>query len=249
MGIPDKILNRKLKKREKTKLKVVQMKEDERKREAQNTSTEQSESSVKLVTSKSLKVGSKRTQNGEESGSNKAKKRKRQKQKLKEAKNELEKEAEESDEEPNDSDNEEEEEANKEEKETAAANDDGDDMGKMLPGSGIAFEVMSDSSFSTLEGKVCEPTLQGIADMGFTNMTEIQARSIPPLLEGRDLVGSAKTGSGTGCIVISPTRELSMQTFGVLKELMKHHHHTYGLLMGGANRQAEAQKIAKGTNI
>jgi superfamily II DNA/RNA helicase len=52
--------------------------------------------------------------------------------------------------------------------------------------------------------------------------------------------------TGTGCIVISPTRELSMQTFGVLKELMKYHHHTYGLLMGGANRQTEAQKLSKG---
>ena len=38
-----------------------------------------------------------------------------------------------------------------------------------------------------------------------------------------------------------------MQTFGVLKELMKYHNHTYGLLMGGANRQAEAQKLSKGT--
>jgi hypothetical protein len=52
--------------------------------------------------------------------------------------------------------------------------------------------------------------------------------------------------TGTGCIVISPTRELSMQTFGVLKELMKYHHHTYGLIMGGANRQTEAQKLSKG---
>lgn len=40
-----------------------------------------------------------------------------------------------------------------------------------------------------------------------------------------------------------------MQTFGVLKELMKYHYHTYGLLMGGANRQTEAQKLAKGINI
>jgi ATP-dependent RNA helicase DDX18/HAS1 len=46
--------------------------------------------------------------------------------------------------------------------------------------------------------------------------------------------------------VISPTRELSMQTFGVLKELMKYHHHTYGLIMGGANRQTEVQKLSKG---
>lgn len=141
-----------------------------------------------------------------------------------------------------------------------------------LPGTAAGFEITYDTSFSILEGKVCDNTLKGIEDMGFTKMTEIQAKAIPPLLEGRDLVGAAKTGSGktlaflipaveliyklkfmprngTGCIIMSPTRELSMQTFGVLKELMKYHHHTYGLLMGGANRQTEAQKLEKGINI
>lgn len=114
--------------------------------------------------------------------------------------------------------------------------------------------------------------MKGIAEMGFTNMTEIQAKSIPPLLEGHDLVGSAKTGSGktlaflvpavelihklrfkprngTGVIIISPTRELAMQIFGVLKELMAHHHQTYGLLMGGASRHTENEKLEKGINI
>jgi len=52
--------------------------------------------------------------------------------------------------------------------------------------------------------------------------------------------------NGTGVIILSPTRELSMQTFGILRELLKHHYHTYGLVMGGANRATEAQKLAKG---
>ncbi|XP_074101873.1 putative ATP-dependent RNA helicase pitchoune isoform X1 [Cotesia typhae] len=141
-----------------------------------------------------------------------------------------------------------------------------------LPGSSVGFEVSMDRSFDSLKDKVCENTLRAIKHMGFENMTEIQAKAIPPLLEGRDLVGAAKTGSGktlaflvpaveliyklqfmprrgTGCIIISPTRELAMQTFEVLKELMKYHHHTYGLLMGGTSRQAEAQKLSKGINI
>ncbi|KAJ6637795.1 putative ATP-dependent RNA helicase pitchoune [Pseudolycoriella hygida] len=133
-------------------------------------------------------------------------------------------------------------------------------------------EVSDDRNFSSLKGKVSDETLKAIEEMGFTTMTEIQAKSIPPLLEGRDLVGAAKTGSGktlsflipaielivklrfmprngTGVLIISPTRELSMQTFGVLKELMAHHHHTYGLVMGGANRSVESAKLAKGINI
>lgn len=40
-----------------------------------------------------------------------------------------------------------------------------------------------------------------------------------------------------------------MQIFGVVKELMNHHPHTYGLIMGGTNRQEEAKKIAKGVNL
>lgn len=132
--------------------------------------------------------------------------------------------------------------------------------------------VLKDNNFSSLKKHVSSSTLKGISEMGFTAMTEIQEKSIPPLLEGRDLVGSAKTGSGktlaflvpvveliyklkfmprngTGAIIISPTRELSMQTFGVLKELMAHHYHTYGLIMGGANRSVEAEKLGKGINI
>jgi len=151
-------------------------------------------------------------------------------------------------------------------------NEDSLDVTAPLPGSALSVGILSDTSFKSLAPTVSEATLQGCEDMGFTNMTEIQAQTIPHLLEGRDLVGAAKTGSGktlsflipavelvyklkfmprngTGIIIISPTRELSMQTFGVLRELLKHHYHTYGLIMGGANRNSEAQKLAKGINI
>ncbi|XP_038277942.1 ATP-dependent RNA helicase DDX18 [Dermochelys coriacea] len=132
-----------------------------------------------------------------------------------------------------------------------------------------AFE---ETSFASLSDLISENTLKGITDMGFTHMTEIQHKSIKPLLEGRDILAAAKTGSGktlaflipaieliyklrfmprngTGVLILSPTRELAMQTYGVLKELMTHHVHTYGLIMGGSNRSAEAQKLANGINI
>ncbi|XP_057617166.1 ATP-dependent RNA helicase DDX18-like [Chionomys nivalis] len=132
-----------------------------------------------------------------------------------------------------------------------------------------AFE---DTSFASLSNLVNENTLKAIEEMGFKCMTEIQHKSIRPLLEGRDLLAAAKTGSGktlaflipvielivklkfmprngTGVLILSPTRELAMQTFGVLKELMTHHVHTYGLIMGGSNRSAEAQKLTNGINI
>ena len=110
--------------------------------------------------------------------------------------------------------------------------------------------------------------------MNFSRMTQIQSKSIPPLLTGKDLIGAAKTGSGktlaflipcvellykakfnnkngTGVIIISPTRELAMQIYGVLQELCNHgkHSQTFGLIMGGANRGTEAEKLRRGVNI
>jgi len=132
--------------------------------------------------------------------------------------------------------------------------------------------IMSDVAFESLEGKVSAHTLKAIKEMGYTHMTEIQAQSIPPLLEGRDILAAARTGSGktlgflipaieliyklkfmprngTGVMILSPTRELAMQTFGVLRELMQFHSHTFGLIMGGADRKTEAAKLSKGVNI
>lgn len=60
----------------------------------------------------------------------------------------------------------------------------------------MGYEILHERSFETLKNKVSEKTLKAIVDMGFKTMTEIQAKSIPPLLEGKDLVGAAKTGSG-----------------------------------------------------
>ncbi|KAI8812086.1 P-loop containing nucleoside triphosphate hydrolase protein [Cladochytrium replicatum] len=120
--------------------------------------------------------------------------------------------------------------------------------------------------------KVSENTRKAITDMGFTTMTEVQARSIPAAMTGRDILGAARTGSGktlaflipalemlyklkfkprngTGVIIISPTRELALQIYSVANELFKYHNHTYGIVMGGADRKAEAEKLAKGVNL
>ncbi|KAK8152958.1 P-loop containing nucleoside triphosphate hydrolase protein [Phyllosticta citrichinensis] len=115
-------------------------------------------------------------------------------------------------------------------------------------------------------------TQKAIEQMGFAKMTEIQRRAIPPLLAGKDVLGAAKTGSGktlaflipvvemlsalrfkprngTGAVVLSPTRELALQIFGVARELLEHHSQTFGIVIGGANRRAEAEKLQKGCNL
>jgi len=128
------------------------------------------------------------------------------------------------------------------------------------------------TKFETLADKISDKTLKVIKECGWTHMMEIQYRTIPLLLQMRDLMGAAKTGSGktlaflipavellyklhfnprngTGVIIISPTRELSQQTFGVVSDLLKYHTQTYGLVIGGANRKAEADKLKKGCNL
>jgi len=42
--------------------------------------------------------------------------------------------------------------------------------------------------------------------------------------------------TGTAVVIISPTRELALQIFQVASDLMKYHHQTFGIIMGGANR-------------
>lgn len=54
-----------------------------------------------------------------------------------------------------------------------------------VPGSAVAMRVSADTSFKSLEGAVSESTMKAVADMNFSHMTEIQAKTIPPLLEGR----------------------------------------------------------------
>lgn len=140
-----------------------------------------------------------------------------------------------------------------------------------LPSAALSLPTANTpKQFSDLN--LSEKTMKAITDMKFETMTGIQQRGIPPLLAGRDVLGAAKTGSGktlaflipavemlsalrfkprngTGVIVVSPTRELALQIFGVARELMTYHSQTYGILMGGANRRQEAEKLGKGVNL
>ena len=138
---------------------------------------------------------------------------------------------------------------------------------------------------TTNKKKKTPKTTQAIAAVGFQTMTHVQARTIPPLLAGRDVLGAARTGSGktlaflvpaiellsaarfgprngTGVLVLSPTRELASQIHGVAAELLSAHTgggsddhgvpaatQTHGLVMGGANRRAEAERLVKGVNL
>ena len=60
--------------------------------------------------------------------------------------------------------------------------------------------------FSTLD--LSEQTSKAIAEMGFSTMTPVQAKSIPVLLAGKDVLGAARTGSGKTLAFLIPAVEL-----------------------------------------
>src|SRR5579859_1192292 len=105
-------------------------------------------------------------------------------------------------------------------------------------------------SFSTLA--LSPPAQRALARMGITTPTPIQEQTIPPLLEGRDLVGQAVTGSGKTlafalpmiercdpavaslqALVLVPTRELAVQVLSVIEDLVRERNLRTVLLIGG----------------
>ena len=102
---------------------------------------------------------------------------------------------------------------------------------------------VSTTSLQFSELGLAEPILAAIRKLGFTHPTPIQAAVIPLALEGRDIIGLAQTGSGKTAafalplaerlthgrgvrgLILSPTREIALQTkafldvFGVNHEL------------------------------
>ncbi|KAI9183845.1 ATP-dependent RNA helicase dbp4 [Blastocladiella emersonii ATCC 22665] len=111
-------------------------------------------------------------------------------------------------------------------------------------------------------------TVQGLTDAGFTDMTDVQRTALPLALCGRDVLGAAKTGSGKtlafvipileklhrarwsaedglGALVLSPTRELAMQIFQVLRKVGAHHSFSAGLVIGGKDVKQEKDRMSR----
>ncbi len=108
-----------------------------------------------------------------------------------------------------------------------------------LPSASLAkTPAVSSTDFSSLP--LSAATLANLAALGYTEMTPIQAQSLPVMLKGRDLIAQAKTGSGKtaafgialleplnpryfGCqaLVLCPTRELADQVAKELRRLAR----------------------------
>jgi ATP-dependent RNA helicase RhlE len=112
------------------------------------------------------------------------------------------------------------------------------------------------TTFSDL--KLSEKSLHALERAGFEHPTPIQARAIPPALAGRDVIGTAATGTGktaafllpilerlsgktgTRALVLAPTRELALQIGEELARFGRGRHVRGAVVIGGVGMGAQA---------
>lgn len=135
---------------------------------------------------------------------------------------------------------------------------------KILEGKKI---IMEQNLFSSLP--VDAAILQAVEQMGFQQMTEVQSKAIPPMLEGRDVIAKAPTGTGKTCafgipliqqvntdssdvqaIILAPTRELATQICDDLRQLTQFLPQLRTVVVyGGQSMEKQKQQLKKGTQI
>ncbi|MHC1575959.1 MAG: DEAD/DEAH box helicase, partial [Methanosarcinaceae archaeon] len=109
---------------------------------------------------------------------------------------------------------------------------------------------------------------RAVEDMGFEEATPIQAQAIPYVLEGRDVIGQAQTGTGKTAafgipalelldnsskkvqvIVLCPTRELANQVAEELNKLAKYQKSKIFPIYGGQPIDRQIKALRKGVHI
>lgn len=128
-------------------------------------------------------------------------------------------------------------------------------------------------SFNDLQ--LIEPVLQALSKEGYTNPTPIQQKSIPIILQKRDLLGCAQTGTGktaafvipilqlmhqqmqeTGkaqhrisALILTPTRELAIQIGESIQAYGRFLPLRHQVIFGGVSQHAQVQSIRRGVDI
>ena len=116
-----------------------------------------------------------------------------------------------------------------------------------------------------------DPLLDAIEAIGYTTPTPIQEKSIPVVLMGRDVLGSAQTGTGKTAsftlpmidilssgrakarlprsLILTPTRELAAQVAESFDAFSKNHNLSKALLIGGTSFGDQDAALAKGVDV
>ena len=118
---------------------------------------------------------------------------------------------------------------------------------------------------SAIDGRI----IRAVEEMGFETMTPIQEQAIPVMLEGRDLIGQAQTGTGKTAafgipiiqkidpeerglqaIILCPTRELAIQAAEEIRRFAKYMHEIKVLpVYGGQDISRQIRALSKGVQI
>ncbi|MBR4626235.1 MAG: DEAD/DEAH box helicase [Ruminococcus sp.] len=120
------------------------------------------------------------------------------------------------------------------------------------------------------ELNLSQDILTAVDELGFTEMTEIQEKSIPLMLEGRDLVGRSNTGTGktaafglpavesiteadrdkVAVLILCPTRELALQAYEEIRKFAKYKRIVKPCAVyGGASMEKQIFQLKRGANI
>jgi ATP-dependent RNA helicase RhlE len=119
-----------------------------------------------------------------------------------------------------------------------------------------------------------EPLLNALQSEGYTTATPIQAKAIPHVLEGRDVLGCAQTGTGktaafavpilqrlaakpvaanahrrVRCLVLCPTRELATQIGDSFRTYGKNLNFRHAVVFGGVGQNPQAEAFRRGVDI
>jgi ATP-dependent RNA helicase DeaD len=113
-----------------------------------------------------------------------------------------------------------------------------------------------------------EQTLHALRDVGYESPSPIQEQAIPPLLEGRDVIGQAQTGTGktaafglpimeyidseieeVQALVLTPTRELCIQVTQALRAYGTHNGVDVVAVFGGAPIRAQQSQLRAGGHV
>jgi len=118
---------------------------------------------------------------------------------------------------------------------------------------------------------LCPELSQAVADLGYTAPTPIQEKSIPYVLMGRDILGSAQTGTGKTAsftlpmieilasgrakarlprsLILAPTRELAAQVADSFEKFSTYHKLSMALLIGGVSFADQNAALDKGVDV
>ncbi len=130
-------------------------------------------------------------------------------------------------------------------------------------------EPVEASAITFADLGLSEPLLRAVTDEGYTTPTPIQARAIPVLLQGRDLLGQAQTGTGktaafalpllhsidpaihaVQALVLCPTRELALQVATAIHDYAKHLPHLSVLpIFGGDSMTRQLSRLSRGVHV